>query len=167
MGNRSEAPSTTPKGALGVKFFGSFDYQMDDRNRVPIPPVYRSEFESGGVVATGTEPCVVLYTRDAFHEAAAAVEALPATDEGDAARRDFYGLAFPVQKDGQGRVLLVRELIDHASLRKEVKVVGVGRHMEIWDRAAWDAGEQQRKATRKAARNAAGRAASAPESTGA
>lgn len=149
-----------------MKFFGSFDYQLDDRNRVPIPPVYRGEFESGGVVSTGTEPCVVLYTREAFDEASAAVEALPETDDGDEARRDFYANSFPVQKDGQGRVLLVKELIEHATLRKEVKVVGVGRHMEIWDRTAWDGREAQRKATRKAARNTAGGPVAAAGSAG-
>jgi MraZ protein len=42
-----------------------------------------------------------------------------------------------VTPDGQGRILLDRELIEHAGLRKEVKVVGTGERMEIWDRAAW------------------------------
>ena len=149
-----------------MKFYGSFDYQLDDRNRVPIPPVYRAEFDPGGVLATGTEPCVVVYTRDAFAEAAEAVETLPDTDDGDEARRDFYANAFPVQKDGQGRVLLVPALIGHAGLVKEVKVIGVGKRMEIWDRGTWDARESQRKATRKAVRNAAGGGAGAGQQGG-
>ena len=72
-----------------MQFVGSFDYQMD-RNRVPIPPGFRGAFEAGGVVSTGTDPCLVLRTPEAFDEEAATVNALPDNDDGDEARRDFF-----------------------------------------------------------------------------
>jgi DNA-binding transcriptional regulator/RsmH inhibitor MraZ len=47
-------------------------------------------------------------------------------------------------------------LVEHAGLKKEVKVVGTGRRMEVWDRAAWEAGEEERKGARREAMNATG-----------
>jgi MraZ protein len=139
-----------------MRFVGKVDYQMDDRNRVPIPPMYRAAFKDGGYVGTGTGPFLILYTPESFEQTAAVLEALPPeSDEGQDARRDFYANAWPIQPDGQGRVLLPPELIRHAGLGKVVKVVGTGTRMEIWDPATWDAGEPNRGVVRKAAFNAA------------
>jgi MraZ protein len=132
-----------------MRFVGTFDYALDDRNRVPIPPAYRSAFEEGGYLATGTEKCLVIHTPDSFTRAAELIEAIPEeTQEGEDARRDFYGKVWPLQKDGQGRILIKEELLKFAGLVKEVKVVGVGRRLEVWDSAAYDARESDRQAAR-------------------
>jgi MraZ protein len=137
-----------------MAFVGAADYQLDDRNRVPVPPGYRSAFKDGGYIQASTDTCLILHTNESFAQAAERIEALPEeTDEGEEARRDFYGSTWPVAPDGQGRVLLTKEMIEHARLGKEVKVVGVGRRLEVWDRALWEAREEQRKAVRKAALN--------------
>lgn len=134
-------------------FVGTFPYQMD-RNRVPIPPSFRGAFEAGGLVSTGTAPCLVLRTMEAFEEASAGVDSLPDNEAGDDARRDFFANTHSIQKDGQGRVVLPQNLVEHAGLKREVVVAGVGRTLEIWDRATWEARDEQRKATRLTVRNA-------------
>ena len=137
-----------------MAFVGALDYQLDDRNRVPVPPAYRAAFKDGGYIQASTDTCLILHTNDSFAQAAERIEALPEeTDDGEEARRDFYGSTWPVTPDGQGRVLMTKEMIEHAQLTKEVKVVGVGRRIEIWDRALWESREEQRRAVRKAALN--------------
>ncbi|MGH2608113.1 MAG: division/cell wall cluster transcriptional repressor MraZ [Tepidiformaceae bacterium] len=136
-------------------FVGKYDYQMDDRNRVPIPPNYRAAFKEGGYVAQGTGNFLVLHTEESLTAAATVVANFPReSDYGENVRRDLFANTWQVTPDGQGRILLDRELIEHAGLRKEVKVVGTGERMEIWDRAAWDAGEADRKGARRQAMNA-------------
>jgi len=54
-------------------------------------------------------------------------------------QRFLYSGAEEVAPDKQGRILVPGHLRQHATLDKEVVVVGVGRHAEIWDAAAWDA----------------------------
>jgi MraZ protein len=136
-------------------FVGMYDYQLDDRGRIPIPPVYRAAFKDGGFVATSPDGCLALHTPDSFERAAAVLDALPEeSSDGEDARRDFFANAFPVQPDTQGRIGLTERLLNHATLKKEVRVVGVGRRLEIWDRALWEAGEARRQAVRKAAVNA-------------
>jgi MraZ protein len=136
-------------------FVGKYDYQMDDRNRIPIPPGYRAAFKDGVYVAQGTGSFLLLLTEEGLEKAAEVVEAFPQeSDFGENVRRDLFANAFFVTPDGQGRIVLDRELVEHAGLRKEVKVVGTGRRMEIWDRASWEAGEAERKGARRDAMNA-------------
>ena len=119
-------------------FMGSVEYQMDDRNRVAVPPRYRDQFDAPSVMTTGKERCVAVYTQAGFDKAAQAVEAIAAdTKEGRDARRFFFGNAYPVAKDGQGRFLVPKELVDYAGLKKDVMVVGLGDWFEIWDKPAW------------------------------
>jgi len=134
-------------------FVGTFPYQMD-RNRVPIPPGFRAAFKAGGMVSTGTAPCLVLRTLEGFEEASLGVKSLPDNEEGDEARRDFFANTHSIQKDGQGRVVLPLNLVDHAGLKGDVVVTGLGEALEIWDRATWEARDPQRKSTRLAVRNA-------------
>jgi MraZ protein len=135
-----------------MRFVGTFDYVLDDRNRVPIPPAYRGAFDEGGYIATGTDRCLVLHTLESFNRASEIIEAIPEeTPEGEDARRDFYGKVWPLQKDAQGRVTIREDLARFAGLTKDVKVVGVGRRMEVWDSATFDAREEARQAARIAA----------------
>lgn len=131
-------------------FLGTTPYQLDDKNRVAIPPKYRGQFEDGGFITTGEEPCVMLFTTSGFEERAAEYEAIPEeTEAGRDAWRDFFGNAQSVEKDNQGRITLDRKLMGHASLTKEVYVVGVRNRLEIWDQATWDGREEARARARK------------------
>lgn len=119
-------------------FVGTEDYQLDDRNRVPIPPLYRAAFEGGGYINRGQAPCLQLFTPESFKTAADIFMSMPAeTEEGDDARRAFFGSTRGIQKDSQGRITLKDDLIQYAGLKKDVVVVGVGDKLEIWDREAY------------------------------
>ncbi len=43
------------------------------------------------------------------------------------------------QLDGQGRVKLPIGLLEFAAISKDVTIIGVQDHVEIWDRATWAA----------------------------
>jgi MraZ protein len=123
-------------------FRGNYEYQLDDRNRVAIPPRYREDFAAGGIITKGVERCLQLYTIDGYEEREAVLRSVPSeTEEGRKARRAFSGNAFDAQKDNQGRVLIPQSLIDYAGLDSQVVVVGAMECLEIWDRSLWQ--EQQ------------------------
>lgn len=131
-------------------FLGTTPYQLDDKNRVAIPPRYRQEFANGGVLTTGEEPCVMLFTTSGFEERADEYTRIPEETEGGRdAWRDFFGNAQSVERDGQGRITLDRKLLAHAGISKEVYVVGVRNRLEIWDQATWDAREEARANARR------------------
>ncbi len=127
-----------------MAFRGNFEYQLDDRNRVALPPKFREDFARGAVLVPGLDGCIEVYTQEGFDAEASIVERVPAyTEEGRQLRRAFFALAFDVQRDGQGRLLIPAKLLTHAGIERDVVVLGNDQRLEIWDRATWEAQELQ------------------------
>lgn len=123
-----------------MDFLGTVEYQMDDRNRVSLPPRYRDQFDAPAVMTTSKDRCIAVYTQEGFEKEGAAVrERARQSPKGTKAMRFFFGNAYWVGKDGQGRLLIPQNLINHAGLQKDVVVLGVGDWFEIWDKATWEA----------------------------
>ena len=53
--------------------------------------------------------------------------------------RQFFGTAASCEVDKQGRILLNKKHIDFAGLTKDIVLVGANTKIEIWDKNAWDA----------------------------
>jgi len=51
--------------------------------------------------------------------------------------RFFYGSSQDAELDAAGRIMVPGFLLEHASLAKEVMVVGAGERLELWDKGAW------------------------------
>jgi transcriptional regulator MraZ len=130
-------------------FRGNFEYQLDDRNRVALPPRFREDFANGAILTPGLEHCIEVYTPEGYDSAAAVVDRIPAhTEQGRRLRRAFHGSSFDVQRDSQGRLLLPPKLIEFAGITKDVVVVGADKHLEIWAKPAWDSQEDELQSTR-------------------
>tara|TARA_Y100000588_G_scaffold378649_1_gene459508 strand:- start:1437 stop:1889 length:453 start_codon:yes stop_codon:yes gene_type:complete len=122
-----------------MAFRGNFEYQLDDRNRVTLPPKFREDFAKGAVLVPGLDGCIEVYTPEGFETEAGVVERVPAySEEGRQLRRAFFALSFDVQRDGQGRLLIPAKLLAYASIERDVVVLGNDQRLEIWDRTAWE-----------------------------
>jgi MraZ protein len=122
-----------------LAFRGHFDHTLDAKNRLSIPTRFRTAFSSGTVLAKTPEPCVAIWTpetNDAIIERALA-GLNPMGAEYRKASRFFQGNSFEVDLDASGRVTLPSALLAHAAIEKEVVVVGVGDHLEVWARQRW------------------------------
>ena len=58
-------------------------------------------------------------------------------------KRIFLGNAMDVEMDGTGRVLVAPELRQAVGLSREVILLGMGNHFELWDRTTYEAHEVQ------------------------
>ena len=145
VSNRELAPHRKPirqelRKVMG--FRGNFPYQLDDRNRVALPPRFREDFANGAVLTPGVDRCISVYTPEGYDRASEVIDRTPDhTREGRRIRRAFFGNSFDVPRDGQGRLLLPPKLIEYAGIRKDVLVVGADKHLEIWDKDAWESQE--------------------------
>ena len=43
-------------------FYGEFDYKIDEKGRVPLPPKFRNALKDGLVLTPGAEKCITVYT---------------------------------------------------------------------------------------------------------
>jgi MraZ protein len=122
-----------------LAFRGHFEHALDAKNRLSIPTRFRTAFASGTVLAKTPEPCVAIWTPE-VNEAIIerALSGLnPMGSEHRKLSRFFQGNSFEVDLDASGRVTLPPPLLAHAGIEKEVVVVGVGDHLEVWALQRW------------------------------
>jgi MraZ protein len=119
---------------LAHYFLGRYEYAMDDRGRVPIPPRYRDLFARGAMLNQGPDPCLRLFTNESFEEQAELYTSQPAIERSARmTRHAFFANSFSVELDKQGRILIPAPLRAYARLEGDVIISGAGEWLEIWD----------------------------------
>lgn len=114
-------------------FLGRYEYAMDARGRVPVPPRYRDLFIKGAVLNQGPDPCLRLFTAESFEQQAALYTSAPAIERGGRmTRHAFFANSFTVEPDRQGRILVPAPLRSYAALEGTVIVAGAGEWIELW-----------------------------------
>ena len=122
-------------------FRGTFDHTLDAKSRLTVPARYRATLASGVVLAIPSDmrPCVGLWrVEDYDSHTTAALARYPAlSGERSELQRFLFGNSQETELDAAGRVMIPGFLGEHASLSKEVFVVGAGDRLELWNRDAW------------------------------
>lgn len=77
--------------------------------------------------------CLLVYPRPVWEEKRKQIAALPMSAR--VLQRLMLGSAQDVELDGAGRVLVAPELRSAAGLTREVMLLGMGAHFELWDAA--------------------------------
>jgi len=121
---------------------GTYTRTLDEKNRVAIPKPLREDFGEPSLktlyVAPGTDGSLALYTPSAFE---ALAQRLAARSGGRANVRNylrlFYARAQKVDVDAQGRIRIPERLAELAGLGREVVLIGVHDHVELWDARRW------------------------------
>jgi MraZ protein len=121
-------------------FLGEYQHTLDAKGRVSLPAKFRGELTGNVVVCNGLDKCLYVFSAEEYLAFASRVSAL---SDGDPVsrrvKRFFLGSAQEVPLDSAGRISLTSALRDHASLTKDVVVIGTGERIEIWDATQWSA----------------------------
>lgn len=127
-----------------MAFRGTFDHTLDAKNRLTVPSKFRAALADGVVLARRSERSVEMWPAAEYERLhLGALEGLnPIAPEAQELRRRLFGGAFDAELDAAGRVMLPPKLIEHAGLGRDVAVVGVGEWLEVWDRDAWAAHDE-------------------------
>jgi len=125
---------------IGEKmFFGEFEYKIDEKNRVPIPPRFRSELKEGIVLAPGIEKCINAYPRAEWKKLATALTSGSVTPSKlRRLNRAIFATAFSTNLDGQGRIALPPPLREYAEIVDDVVVAGANTYLELWNKVHWE-----------------------------
>jgi MraZ protein len=123
-------------------FTGLFSRSIDQKLRVAIPKRLREALEGDQkqavYVTPGTDQSLAIYTEESLTRLADRVGQVPPTRQDVRSfTRLFYARAQRVELDSQGRVRIPVELAELARLDKEVVLLGVQDHVEIWAADRW------------------------------
>mgnify|MGYP002361038045 CR=1 FL=1 len=83
--------------------------------------------------------CLLLFPRPQWEHFRERVAQLPM--QAQWWKRVFLGNAMDVELDGTGRALISPELRTAAGITREVILLGMGSHFELWDKATYEAQE--------------------------
>ena len=118
--------------------YGTYEHQLDDKNRIRIPAKFLSVFEK----KYENEPLYfVIYTpgrialmpESVLDERMGLLEnILPDDEEAMDALSKIMGAAEEVNKDGQGRAIIPKGMRKEVGIDKDVVTVGMGDYLEIW-----------------------------------
>jgi MraZ protein len=119
-------------------FLGEFEYKIDDKGRVPVPPKFRRVLKEGLILTQGVERCITAYTPPEWKKLADSLTTGSVTSSKlRRLNRAIFGAAFSLNIDGQGRIALPVTLRQHAGIGDEVIVVGANTCFELWNKEAW------------------------------
>lgn len=126
-------------------FIGSFKYSIDAKGRVSIPAKLRkyvaNEANDTFVMTRGTAQCIDIYPLDQWKELAAEKLTKLNTFNPQEAMfiRMFLQEAAEDSLDSQARLLLPKNLIDYAGIKKEVFILGAVKKIELWNPDIYEA----------------------------
>jgi len=119
-------------------FFGEFEYKIDEKGRVPIPPRFRKELAAGIVLTPGPEECITAYPASEWKKLADTLTSGSITQSKlRKLNRAIFATAFSLTADGQGRIALPVPLRDYAGIHDEVIIAGANNYLELWNKEKW------------------------------
>ncbi len=122
-------------------FNGEYQYKVDEKGRVPLPPKFRRQLREGVVLTRGLgEKCIAVYPAREWKRVSDKLAETALT--GARLRRLTrltHGSAFDTSYDGQGRIKLPDTLRSYAGIGDTAFVVGANARVELWSEEGWKA----------------------------
>ncbi len=118
---------------------GQYQSKINEKNRVALPAKFKKDLGKKLIVTVGYEQSIMVVAQKDWQ---AVIEKMTSQksplEPGRDTDRFFFGSAFEVELDNQGRFVIPRYLRQHASLTSEIVFVGMGSRAEIWSQSNWD-----------------------------
>jgi MraZ protein len=126
-------------------FQGASAINLDAKGRMSIPAKHRDALavQCEGRLTLTRHPhgCLLLFPRPVWENHREKIAAWPMSAR--AWQRIFLGNACDVDADTVGRILIAPELRGAVGLARDVMLIGMGSHLEIWDAAKLAENEQE------------------------
>ncbi|CAP41021.1 conserved hypothetical protein [Bordetella petrii] len=123
---------------VNVVFQGSSALTLDAKGRISIPTRHRdaliAQAEGRLTLTRHPDGCLLVYPRQEWEKKREQIAAFPMSAR--ALQRLLLGNAQDVELDGSGRVLIAPELRNASGMTRDVMLLGMGAHFELWDAAS-------------------------------
>ena len=124
---------------LDIYFFGTFNCKADAKGRIMLPVSLRNQMtpilnEGFYIKKSYYSECLELYPAQEWNKVNAEFEGVSRfDDEAQSFIRMFRHGLRSVEVDNSGRLLINKDAIAMAGIKKDVIVVSMGKRIEIWD----------------------------------
>lgn len=112
---------------------------LDDKNRLCLPSRLRQKLEDKVYILKGYDGCISIYSEEAFQKY---VDSLATLSFANHLSRDVERIAlssvFELEIDKANRIQLPTALVNKYSISKDVVVLGLIDHVEIWSKERWE-----------------------------
>jgi MraZ protein len=128
-------------GGEQFMFIGEFEYRVDEKGRVPIPPKFRTEElkKDGVILSPGMEKCITIYPPSEWKKLADSLTSGPIIPSKlRKLNRAIFATAFNIEIDGQGRIVVPIQLRQYAGINDEVVMAGANTYLELWGKEQWN-----------------------------
>ena len=124
-------------------FRGATKVTIDAKGRLAIPTRYRDRLDSRSngqlVVTVDRDYCLLLYPYPDWEEIERKLIRLPSLNkQARRLQRLMVGYATELELDGNGRILLSRELGEFAEIERQAILIGQGNKFELWNDEIWN-----------------------------
>jgi MraZ protein len=122
-----------------IGFLGEYEATLDSKGRFLLPAGIKKQLPEGVqpvfVVNRGFEKCLTVYPIQSWTPIYENISSLNDFDpKVREFRRYFLNGAMQLELDGAGRILLPKNLMEHAGLEKDIVLVSAVNKLEIWDK---------------------------------
>ena len=115
-------------------FFGSFVHTLDEKGRLMIPRKMREELGYKVYIMKGLDGPLSIFTEQGYQKLVEEYNRLPFEQRKN---RDYLRALFAstheMDVDKLGRVQIPTALLNKFNISKNVVVLGIGDHIEVWD----------------------------------
>ena len=119
-------------------FTGQYSFNIDSKNRINIPAPLRKQFSNKDkktfVVTRGIDSCAWIYPITEWKKIQSELQQLSSLSKTNRIfLRNHLRHANILKYDSQGRFVLPQSLIEYASIKKDITIIGVLNKIEIWN----------------------------------
>jgi len=128
-------------------FTSEYESKLDAKGRLVLPARIKAQLplahgEGDGqelVIRRGLEQNLIIYPMVEFKKVFAKISGLNEFNaEYRALQRNFMAGIATVEMDGNGRILIPKNMLTYAQLDKDLMLVGVGNRVEVWNPAIYE-----------------------------
>jgi MraZ protein len=130
-------------------FVGEYEYKVDNKGRLPLPPKFRKEIDDGLMLTMVADNCITAYTKNDWAKmtASQAPGSFLMSDKQRKINRFIFSNANEATIDNQGRISLPANLRERVSIKDCAIIAGINSYFEIWSPDLW---KQERLTTDEA-----------------
>ena len=121
---------------------GAFQRSLDEKHRFSIPKPVRDALQPAAgsplFLTPGTDGSLAMYPESVLSDLGQQLGQAASPRDARTFNRLFYAQAHRVELDKQGRVRVPVELVRWAHLERDIVLLGVRDHLELWAKERWE-----------------------------